>query len=316
MKYRPLGRTGLSVSEIGVGAWQLGGPLFLDGRPDGHPDPGRAEAVRLIQACGDLGLNVVDTAEQYGAGESELRVGEALRGRRSRWVVCTKFGALVGPAGQRVSDASARRLPISLEGSLRRLRTDFIDIYLYHVPPDPAEAEAAAEFLRRAKEKGQVRAVGISTSSVEHARRLLAWDCLDVVQFPRNLLDPQDEIAAFVASQGLGGMARGALAGGRLSGKYFAAPPAFAPEDIRSAWFAAPGWQAEFTRCGVFGSERSPAQLALRFVLDHPAVHTVLTGAKNLEDFRRAAAAADLPPLTAAETARLSELRAELRGNA
>src|SRR5947207_7742531 len=141
MKYRALGRTGLEVSEIGVGAWQLGGPLVLNGKADGHPDLGRENAIGLIRQCGEMGINFIDTAEQYGAGESERRVGEALRGQRDRWVISTKFGALVGPRGERVEDASAKRVPLSLEGSLRRLGTDRIDVYLHHVTPDRREAE-------------------------------------------------------------------------------------------------------------------------------------------------------------------------------
>ena len=107
MKLRPLGRTGLLVSEIGIGGWQLAGPLLLDGKSDGHPDLGRPFVIDLIRRCGDLGVNLIDTAEQYGAGESESRVGEAVRGRRDRWIISTKFGAIVGPQGERINDAIA-----------------------------------------------------------------------------------------------------------------------------------------------------------------------------------------------------------------
>ncbi len=93
MNRRALGKTDLRVSEIGVGAWQLGGPLVLDGKADGHPELGREYCVRLIREAGELGLNFIDTAEQYGNGESERRVGEALEGRRCEWVVGTKFWA-------------------------------------------------------------------------------------------------------------------------------------------------------------------------------------------------------------------------------
>lgn len=129
----------MQVSEIGVGAWQLGGPLILDGQQDGHPDLGAAFVTDLIRRCGDeLGVNFIDTAEQYGAGESERRVGAALEGQRDRWIISTKFGAQVGdvksvngvPSGNRVNDVSAKRLPVSLDESLKRLRTDRIDVYV------------------------------------------------------------------------------------------------------------------------------------------------------------------------------------------
>ncbi|UCC25337.1 MAG: aldo/keto reductase, partial [Gemmatimonadales bacterium] len=106
MQPRVLGRTGISVSPITIGAWQLGGPLTLDGKPDGHPDPGGANVIRLIHELGDLGVNAIDTAEQYSAGESERRVGKALKGRRDRWVVSTKFGYRVGPDHTREDDSS------------------------------------------------------------------------------------------------------------------------------------------------------------------------------------------------------------------
>ncbi len=218
MKKRALGRTGLMVSEIGVGAWQLGGPLRLDGRTDGHPDLGRENVLALIRACGERGINLIDTAEQYGAGESERRVGEAIAGQRDRWVVCTKFGALVGPRGERITDVSAARVPLSLEGSLRRLRTDSIDVYLYHTPPDPKEAEGVARVLETAKRSGKVRAVGSSTDRLDQCRFLLGLGCLDVVELPQNILEPREELTAFLAANGIGAIVRGAFAHGRLSG--------------------------------------------------------------------------------------------------
>lgn len=93
MRKRALGRTGMEVTEIGIGAWQIGGPLLLDGRADGHPDIGADAAICLIRELGERGVNFIDTAEQYGAGESERRVGRAIQGARDRWIVSTKWGA-------------------------------------------------------------------------------------------------------------------------------------------------------------------------------------------------------------------------------
>ncbi len=313
MRKRALGRTGIEVSEIGVGAWQLGGPLLLDGRADGHPDLGREAAVALMRRCGELGIDLVDTAEQYGAGESERRVGEALAGQRGRWVISTKFGALVGPSGERVSDVSARRVPESLEGSLRRLRTDWIDVYLYHVPPDRSQAEAVARYLERAKREGKVRAVGASTDSLEVCRFLNGLGALDVVEFPQSLLEPREELAAFLLETGTGGIVRGTLAHGRLSGRYFHEPPRFTADDIRGNWYPPERAAGEFARYAVLEElvtpSRSMAQLALRYVLDRPTTHAVILGAKSLADYEAAVAAARLPPLTPAERERIAELR-------
>ena len=130
MKLNELGKTGIKVSPITIGAWQLGGPLFFDGKPDGHPDPGKENVIRMIHELGDLGINAIDTAEQYSAGESERRVGEALKGRRDQWVVSTKFGYRIGPNNTRDDGSQPETIMPSLEGSLNRLGTDVIDVYL------------------------------------------------------------------------------------------------------------------------------------------------------------------------------------------
>jgi len=317
MKYRTLGKTGIQVSEIGVGAWQLGGPLALDGKADGHPDLGRDFCIRLIRECGELGINFVDTAEQYGNGESERRVGEALKGRRDQWILGTKFGNQVGPNGERVQDASPKRVPVSLEGSLRRLQTDYLDVYVWHISPKPGEAEEVAKFLAAAKQKGQVRAVGISTSNPTDVELLHSLRCLDVVQFPHSMVSPPDPVVTLVAQHKVGGVVRGAFAGGRLSGRYFHSPPQFRPEDFRSnQQRGTVELAAEFARYAVFEELLTPrrgmVQLALRWLLDEPTTSVIIPGGKSLEDYRQAIRATELPPLTAAEKARIAELKAAL----
>ena len=313
METRVLGATGIRVSPIGVGAWQLGGPLRLDGKVDGHPDLGQAAAVDLIRRCGDLGITLIDTAEQYGAGESERRVGLALEGRRDDWVISTKFGARVGPEGQRVNDPSAAGVPGALEASLRRLRTDRIDIYLCHVAPDPRELDGVARALEAAKRAGKIRAAGISTANPEHCRWFAAHGILDVVQYPRSLLSLADD-PLWPAVAGVGGIVRGAFAGGRLSGKYFAAPPRFSPDDIRAGRFAGDAGAEAFRRCAVFAElvtpERTMPQVALRWLLDLPGTHSVILGAKSLEEYRDAIGACAIPALSAVERTRIAELRA------
>jgi aryl-alcohol dehydrogenase-like predicted oxidoreductase len=318
MKYRPLGKTGIQVSEIGVGAWQLGGPLILDGKTDGHPELGRDYCINLIRQCGDLGINFIDTAEQYGKGESERRVGEALKGRRDQWILSTKFGNQVGPGGERVKDASPRRVPVSLEGSLRRLQTDYLDVYVWHISPKPGEAESVAEFLAVAKQKGQVRAVGISTANLADVEFLHSLGCLDVVQFPHSMISPPDPIVDFLGWHGAGGVVRGAFAGGRLSGKYFRQPPNFSAEDIRGRLNeTVHDIAGEFARYAVFEElltpQRGMVQLALRWLLDEPTTSVIIPGGKSLADYRQAARATELPALTAAEVARIKQLKEYLQ---
>jgi aryl-alcohol dehydrogenase-like predicted oxidoreductase len=315
MKRRPLGKTDIMVSEIGVGAWQLGGPLLLDGIPDGHPELGRDYCVRLIRDAGELGINFVDTAEQYGNGESERRVGEALEGRRDQWILGTKFGHQVGPNGERVRNASPERVPVSLEGSLRRLKTDYIDVYVYHIAPKPGEAGKVAEFLSKAKKEGKVRAVGISTNDLQQVEYLHSLGCLDVVQYARNIIEPQRDLSDWIARHQAGGVVRGAFYGGRLSGRYFHQAPRFSPDDIRRRIVKGDA-AADFAKYAVFEElltpERGMIQLALGYLLDDAGTATIIPGGKSLDDYRAAIRATELPPLTPAERGRLHELREKI----
>ncbi len=304
------------VTEIGVGAWQLGGPLVLDGVVDGHPDLGHDYCVRLIREAGDLGINFIDTAEQYGNGESERRVGEALAGQRDKWILGTKFGAQVGPNGERMNDQSPERVPLSLENSLRRLRTDHIDVYVYHTGPKPGLAEKVAAFLLKAKAEGKVRAAGISTNDLGQVEYLHSLGILDVVQYAKNMMDPHPDLSNWVARHDAGGVVRGAFAGGRLSGKYFRQAPKFPADDVRNRWLK-PDAAEEFARYAAFEElltpERGMIQLALRFLLDEPGTSTIIPGGKSIHDYREAIRATNLPPLTDAERTRIAQLREAIR---
>lgn len=309
MEQRALGRTGIQVSPITVGAWQLGGPLSLDGEVDGHPDPGESNVIRMIHALEDLGVNAIDTAEQYSAGESERRVGRALADRRERWVVSTKFGYRVGPDLSREDDSSPESILPSLEGSLQRLGTDYIDIFLYHCAPHPDEVAAGRAVLERARERGMIRAYGISTGRMPILAAMVEHDAVEVLQFPSNLLNERPDFWAIARDHDLGTQVRGVMAQGRLSGKYFHRSPQFAADDNRAEGCR----NVDFGRYAAL-AEHLPegvtmAQAAIRWTLDHPGCHTICLGAKSLDDYRSALAATRLPPLDA-------KVRAGLEGTA
>lgn len=299
MQYRTLGKTGLKVSPLTVGAWQLGGPLFFDGKPDGHPDPGKENVIRMIHELGDMGINAIDTAEQYSAGESERRVGEALKDRRDHWVISTKFGYRVGVGGTREDDSSPLTILPSLEGSLQRLRTDYIDLYLYHCAPQVENIEEGRSVLERAKEQGKIRAYGISTNNTGLVKAMIDCEAVEAVQFASNLLQPAEELSGLAVENGLGTQVRGVMAQGRLSGKYFHGRTDWRADDNRSNWFK----DADYTRYAAFEeflpAGVSMAQAALRWILDLPEHHTVCLGAKNMDDWRAAVASLDRPPLDA-----------------
>jgi aryl-alcohol dehydrogenase-like predicted oxidoreductase len=312
MKLNALGKTGIEVSPITIGAWQLGGPLFFDGKPDGHPDPGKENVIRMIHELGDLGVNAIDTAEQYSAGDSERRVGEALKGRRDQWVVSSKFGYRVGPNNTRDDGSQPETIMPSLDGSLKRLGTDFIDVYLYHCAPEIEWLDEGRAVLEQAKARGKIRAYGISTNNAELVEELVKQNAVEVVQFASNLLDEHSKVWKLCQENGLGTQVRGVMAQGRLSGKYFEKKPEFRSDDNRSNRCS----EEDYTRYAVLG-ECLPegvtmAQAAIRWILDHAGSHTLCMGAKNIDDYRAAIAAAELPPLSKEVTSALESSAAKL----
>ena len=159
--------------------------------------------------------------------------------------------------------------------------------------------------------------MGISTNKLADLQRLHALGGLDVVQFPRSLLEADNAIPDFLGRHQVGGVVRGAFAGGRLSGRYFHTAPRFSPDDNRSGRIDPRTAGKEFARFAVFEellrAERGMIQLALRYLLDEPTSHVIITGGKSLADYRQAVRATELPPLTAAERARIVQLRTDLQ---
>jgi len=295
MNLRSLGQTGLSVSPFCIGTWQLAGPLNFDGKPDGHPDPGKDNVIRLIQELGERGLNFIDTAEQYGDGEAERRTGEALQGQRDRWVISTKFGYRVGPGITRIDDSSPTTILPSLEGSLKRLRTDCIDIYLYHCAPDLADLAEARTILEQARTDGKIRFFGISTANLALAQALHQEGLLDVLQFPSNILEPQTELSTFCQTNNIGTQVRGVIAQGRLSGKYLHSQPSWHSHDNRRDRLADQDLSRYATLCENLPAGYNLAQAAIRWILDQPAHHSICLGAKNLTDYESALKATPSP---------------------
>lgn len=297
MNITTLGKTGLQVSRFCIGTWQLAGPLNFGGQPDGHPDPGMESVIAMIRTLGDRGLNFIDSAEQYGNGEAERRIGVALKGQRDKWVISTKFGYRVGAGITRVDDSRPRTILRSLEGSLKRLQTDYIDIFLYHCAPDLADLAEAKVILEQLREEGKVRFFGISTSNLELTKALHKQGLLDVLQFPTSLLRPATALTEFCRQHDIGTQARGVLAQGRLSGKYFSQQPIWDRNDNRSKLFPREDF-SKFAELGkLLPDGYTMAQAAIRWVLDDPAHDSICLGAKNLTDYEGAMKTLELPEL-------------------
>ena len=312
MKRRTLGKTGIEVSPICVGAWQLAGALSFDGKPDGHPDPGKSTVLRMIRELGAMGINFIDTAEQYGNGESERRVGEAIGGERNNWIISTKFGYRVGPIGTRNDSSHPDTITPSIEGSLKRLQTDYIDVYLYHCPPSLNELAEGKAVLDKLVQQGKCRFYGISTNNIELIKAMLDLDMLDVLQYHANILHDQPVIQSLVSQHNVGTQVRGVMAQGRLSGKYFKQQPIWDANDNRSHNTRGDNYQRYAAFEKLLPDGYTMAQAAIRWMLDAPCNHSICLGAKNLEDYKTAIQAIDLPPMNTEKRNQFTACAADL----
>jgi aryl-alcohol dehydrogenase-like predicted oxidoreductase len=298
VNFRILGQSGLRVSEVGLGAWQLGNILW------GGGDEGRA--LEIVHAALDEGCNFFDTAPAYAEGRSETLLGKALRGRREKAVLCSKFGH----TAEGMTEFSVAALRPSVEGSLRRLQTDFIDVVLLHNPPaellDGARAAALYSELAALRKEGKLRFFGASLDWSCELRTLSETTLSQAAEVLFNVFhqEPRSAIAD-AATRGVGIIAKVPLDSGWLSGKYTGASVF---EGIRGRW---PRGVIE-RRAGLVEQVRAllPAnvslpQAALGFVLAHPEIATVIPGAKDVGQLRANVAAASKPlPMATVEAMR------------
>ncbi|MGH2355022.1 MAG: aldo/keto reductase [Chloroflexota bacterium] len=323
MKYREFGTTGLRASAIGIGAYPISGlQTRADGARTGWTGIKDRESVALIHRAEALGVNVIDSAEGYGAGHSETIVGEALQGRREKWVVATKVQPNQG-LDQETPDlqAARRRIVEACEQSLRRLRMETIDLYQLHAIPHAWASETVMDALATLKRQGKVRWYGISTNNRQAIERLRQFGPIDVLQIGYNLLERSaDELLQWAHRERIGTLIRVPLAKGMLTGKYVgpAAADTLPPEDLRYERFRRPEARDAFEKLPQLafladGTGRTMPQAALRFVLQHPGVSSVIAGAKTRQQIEENAAACDVPPIEGEELARALEIASTIR---
>jgi myo-inositol catabolism protein IolS len=312
MHYRTLGQTGLQVSEVGLGAMPFGGMVTqADGTQFGWSGTDDQELIALVHRSEGFGVNLLDTAEAYGNGHGEAVVGEALQGRRDKWIIATKVRPNQGIAAETPDEAAVRqRITEACEQSLRRLQTDYIDIYQLHAIPYPWAMPIAMETLGSLREAGKIRWYGISTNNREAIDQLRAYGPLHVLQIGFNLLERSaDALLHWARAEQIGTLIRVPLAKGMLTGKY-SGPQAVAmpPGDHRYERFQQPGTVDGLQKLPQLGFLQTPArsmvQAALRFVLDHPGVSSVIAGAKTRQQIEENIAASALPALAPDERAR------------
>jgi len=310
MHYRTLGRTGLTVSEVGFGAWAIGGPSKLGEFEIGWGEVDDAMSLRAIDAAYDAGVTFFDTADAYGAGRSERLLGKALKPKRDRVVIATKVGNRTVD-GRWVKDFSKAWIPQALDASLARLGMDYVDLYQLHSPTDTADyRDEVFEALETLKAQGKIRGYGVSVGPAAHGPWVIRNTRADTIQVVYNLLDrePEDELLPLAHAHGVGIIARVPLASGFLTGK-FPADVTFPANDHRARTYPpekARRLTGQVARLGFLTEWRPKtlAQAALQYCLSHPAVSAVIPGAKTPEQARANAAASDGVLLTTDELAR------------
>jgi aryl-alcohol dehydrogenase-like predicted oxidoreductase len=285
-EYMEINGTNLISSRIGLGTWAIGGWMW------GGTD--EKESIRTIHAALDQGINLIDIAPIYGYGRSEAIVGEALRqhGRRDGVILATKVG-VDWTNGKIERNSTDQRILKELEDSLRRLQTDYIDIYQVHWPDPLVPVEQTAATLRELHEQGKIRAIGVSNYSLEEMRRFQAVAPLHIIQPPYNLFEREIErdILPYALRRGITTLTYGALCRGLLSGA-MRADREFANGDMRKTTdpkFRPPHF-AEYlnaaSKLDAFAREhfgKRAIHLAVRWLLDQPGVGVALWGARRPE---------------------------------
>lgn len=223
MEKRTLGKKGAEIGAIGMGCWAIGGPTSHGTAPVGWGVTDDKVSLSAIATAHEMGVTFFDTADVYGAGHSERLLGQAFVGKRDRVVIGTKFGNAYDEKSKTIIGQEAGRefIVTQCERSLKRLRTDYIDLYQFHINDYPAtEIAPVAEALERLVEQGKIRAYGWSTDDPIRAEAMRGGEHYRAVQFQQNVIDPNTALNAVTKANGLAAINRGPLAMGLLSGKY------------------------------------------------------------------------------------------------
>jgi aryl-alcohol dehydrogenase-like predicted oxidoreductase len=299
MNQRPLGRTGLQVSEIGYGAWGIGQTMWLGAQDD--------QSMQALNRAADLGVTFFDTALAYGDGHSEELVGALVRERDEPLAVATKIPPKnkIWPAPDGIDPDEAFPADYVIEcteRSLRNLGLDTIDLQQFHVWSDEWVGRGSwLDAVEQLKSDGKIRAFGVSINDHQpaNALKLVESGHVDAVQVIYNVFDqsPEDELLPACAEHGIGVLARVPFDEGSLTGSI--GPDTEFPEgDFREHYFRE-GRKAEVGEhvqaiLDDLGIEREQLpEVALRYILSHPAVSTVIPGMRSVRNVERNAAVGD-----------------------
>jgi aryl-alcohol dehydrogenase-like predicted oxidoreductase len=327
---RRLGRSGLVSGPLGVGTWAIGGPFFSGagcryptGTPLGYGKADDRTSIRTLRRAAELGVTLFDTADAYGTGHGERIVGEALKGVRDRVIISTKFGNTYDEDRRELTgtDASPRYIRRACHASLKRLQTDWIDLYHLHIGELPLDqAAVVADTLDALCREGLIRYYAWSTDNPLCATAFADRPAATAVQFDMNVFEDAPEIVEICEAHRFAGIVRLPLAMGFLSGKYTPASQLPA-DDIRSrppVWlrYFKEGGNASQEWCAVLdgvrdvltSNGRTLAQGALAWVWARSACTVPIPGVRTVAQVEENVGAVEFGPLTPDQMREISAL--------
>jgi aryl-alcohol dehydrogenase-like predicted oxidoreductase len=324
---RTLGRSGIQVSPLGLGCWAIGGPWKFNGSPAGWSQVDDAESTRAIHRAIELGVNFFDTAANYGAGHSEHLLGRAVKDRRSRVVIATKFGYHVDEAAKEVRNYGdkeedsdvAGHLRDDLDASLKRLDTDYVDVYQLHVGGLSIErALQARQVLDELVKEGKIRTYGWSTDRTASNRAFSTSPNCSVVQQQLSVLDGNMELLRLCEERNLVSINRGPLGMGSLTGK-FTPNSSFNDDDVRKVASWHPGFKdghptqewldrLASIREVLTSNGRTLAQGALAWIWGRSQQTVPIPGFKTVKQIEENCRAIQFGPLTLAQMGEIDRI--------
>lgn len=319
-----LGNSGIETSPLGLGCWAIGGLFKLFGEPDGWGEVDDSESIRAIRRAMELGVSLFDTADAYGTGHSEEVLGRALQDVRKRVVIATKGGFVHDREKREIygEDTSPAYIRKALEASLKRLQTEYVDVYQVHNGTIAGERiEPLFHELDKLRAEGKIRAYGWSTYTKANVEAFAAKTKGTVIQTKANLFTYDRAVHAACESHGFACLCNTPLGMGFLSGK-FTADTRFGADDVRGSAFA---WTEYFengrpkreflqriaaVREALQSGGRTAAQGALAWLWAKSPANIPIPGFKTVKQAEENARAMELGPLDAAQMAQIEELLA------
>ncbi|MCB0183528.1 MAG: aldo/keto reductase [Caldilineaceae bacterium] len=290
MFVRQLGRSGLTVSALGLGCWAIGGPFWRGDNPVGWGDVDDNESLAALRRALELGVTCFDTSDVYGCGHSERLLGQALQGRRGDVVIATKFGNIFDEQTRQITGFSGEPdfIRRACDASLRRLNTDYIDLYQFHIGDyDLAKADAVVVALEDLVAAGKIRAYGWSTDDPTRAAFFAKGSHCAAIQQRFNLFEGNADVLAICETNDLASVNRGPLAMGLLTGK-FSHESELPADDVRHGWDLQQGEQANrldrlaALRATLTSDGRSLAQAALGWLWARSPATIPIPGFKTI----------------------------------